>query len=324
MHGLSLAAVTADDFRPSRIQSLIESVASTGADWLAVAPSWSQETYRSTKMRPDPVRTPPDDEVLSLIKAAHDAGLHVLLKPFIESRDSVWRGDFSPKDLPNWFAEYSTMTRHYAELGQQAQVNMFSVGSELDFSEETYLIGWRALIADVRRVYAGSLTYAASHTSSPRGGGYRRTPFWGELDFIGIDAYFPMAARMISPSQLAATWENWLGEIERWHESSGLKQPIIFTELGYRSVVGAAIQPSPRKWDHEGQTDVALQANLYAAFFGVPYRREILRGVFWWHWKPSPISEDDTSFVPNGKPAEDVLRRGYSAAIRRPAYLASG
>jgi hypothetical protein len=324
MHGLSLAAVAADNFRPARIQSLIESVASTGADWLAVAPSWSQETYRSIKIQPDPVRTPPDDEVLSLIQTAHDAGLHVLLKPFIDSRDRVWRGDFAPNDLSHWFAEYSSMARHYAELGQHAQVKMFSVGSELDFSEEAFLEGWRALIDDVRRVYAGSLTYAASHTSSPRGGGYQRTPFWGQLDFIGIDAYFPMTARLISPSQLAATWERWLSEIERWYESSGFKQPIIFTELGYRSVAGAAMHPSPRYVDHDGQTDVGVQANLYAAFFGVPYRAEILRGVFWWHWEPSATSEDDTSFVPNGKPAEDIVRRGYSAAIRRPVYTGSG
>ncbi len=325
MHGLTLVAGTADDFRPSRIQAVIESVKSTGADWIAVAPSWSQGTHRSTKIRPDPARTPPDEDVLSLIEKAHEAGVNVLLSPFVESRDRVWRSDFDPKDLSAWFAEYSTMALHYAELGQHAKVGMFSVGSELDFSEEAYLDEWRVLIGKVRRSYEGSLTYAASHASPPRGGGYKRTPFWSELDCIGIDAYFPMAARLISPSQLAATWEMWLGEIERWYAASGLKQPIIFTGLGYRSVVGAAVQPSPRNWDYEGPVDTGVQANLYTAFFGIPYRREILRGVFWWHWEPSETpGADDTSYVPNGKPAEDVLRRGYAAAIRRPTYPGSG
>ena len=304
MHGLTLVAGTADDFRPSRIQAVIESVTSTGADWIAVAPSWSQGTHRSTKIRPDPARTPPDEDVLSLIEKAHEAGINVLLSPFVESRDRVWRSDFAPTDLSAWFAEYSTMALHYAELGHHAKVGMFSVGSELDFSEEAYLDEWRALIGKVRRSYEGSLTYAASHTSRPRGGGYKRTPFWSEL---------------------AATWETWMGEIERWYAASGLKQPIIFTGLGYRSVVGAAVQPSPRNWDYEGPVDIGVQANLYTAFFGIPYRREILRGVFWWHWEPSETpGADDTSYVPNGKPAEDVLRRGYAAAIRRPTYPGSG
>ena len=286
MHGLTLAALASTDFAEPRAERLVESSAATGADWVSIAPGWYQPTLDSTRIRRDPLRTPPDEDVRRLIDRAHTAGLRVMLKPFIDSDDGVWRGDFRSVNPAAWFAEYAAMTQHYADVAEAADADLFCVGTDLGYSVAALAADWRTLIADVRRRFGGPLTYAASHAPTEGAGGYAAAPFWGDLDFIGVNAYFPLADRLISHAQLADAWNVWLEDIERWREDQKLNLPVIFTELGYRSAATAAIQPRAADPVKPHEVDPELQANLYTAFFGLPYRREVLQGVFWWHWDP--------------------------------------
>lgn len=45
----------------------------------------------------------------------------------------------------------------------------------------------RRLIRQIRRVYHGPLTYAANWS-----GEYKQIRFWDALDYVGIQAYFPL------------------------------------------------------------------------------------------------------------------------------------
>ena len=323
MHGLTLAGLSGTDFAQQRAGRLVESSADTGADWIAIAPGWYQATHTSDRVQPDSSRTPPDDDIRRLIDQAHAAGLRVMLKPFVDSDDGVWRGDIRPTDPVAWFADYAVMLRRYADLAQRADADLFCVGVDLGFSETALLADWRTLITDVRRRYSGPLTYAASHAPSAGAGGYAGVPFWDDLDFIGINAYFPLADRQISHAQLADAWNVWLDEIERWRDDRSLDRPVIFTELGYRSAATAATQPRAADPVAPHEVDPELQASLYTAFFGLPYRREALQGVFWWRWDPDSADAENAAFPPNGKPAETVLRRAFTAAARRPSHSAA-
>jgi hypothetical protein len=40
---------------------------------------------------------------------------------------------------------------------------------------------------EIRKIYTGKLTYAANWDD------FDKVPFWKELDYIGIDAYFPLS-----------------------------------------------------------------------------------------------------------------------------------
>lgn len=323
MHGLTLAGLSGTDFAQQRAGRLVESSADAGADWISVAPGWYQPTRDSTQIRPDSSRTPPDDDVRRLIDSAHAADLRVMLKPFVDSDDGTWRGDLRPADPAAWFADYASMTRHYADLAAQAGAELFCLGTDLGFAETSPTADWPELIADVRRRYRGPLTYAASHAPSSGAGGYASVPFWDDLDFIGVNAYFPLSDRLISHAQLADAWNVWLEEIEGWRADRNLDRRVIFTELGYRSAATAAIQPRADDPVAPHEVDPELQASLYTAFFGLPYRREALQGVFWWRWDPDAADADDSTFAPNGKPAESVLRRAYAAAARRPSHPAA-
>src|SRR5258707_524913 len=97
---------------------------------------------------------------------------------------------------------------------------------------------WRNLIKDVRAIYKGPLPYAANWDE------YENVAFWDVLDYVGIDAYFPLTDHYnASKEQLVEAWEARANSLEGWLKKTGLKQPILFTELGYPSVDGANVQP---------------------------------------------------------------------------------
>ena len=66
---------------------------------------------------------------------------------------------------------------------------------------------WVELIEKVRTVYSGKLTYAANYDN------YQDVGFWNHLDFIGINAYFPLrnpTDKLPPADKLLATFEeNW-------------------------------------------------------------------------------------------------------------------
>ena len=127
------------------------------------------------------------------------------------------------------------------------------------------------------------------------------------LDEIGLTAYFPMPT---DARALPAAW------VEPRRRVAGLAKhgkPIVFTEAGYPSVVGATRQPW--KWPSGSeQIDDALQARAYDALMRVCTAGAWCRGVFWWKYYEMP--ERGTShahdYSPRGKPAEAVLRRWYT------------
>ena len=117
--------------------------------------------------------------------------------------------------------------------------------SDLDaFNQRRALLDaeWRELIQKTRRVYQGKLTYAANFDQ------YQQVGFWSELDFIGINAYFPLRDRFdldrsAFEQTFRSSWADILGDFEQFRNSRGLEQSAIFTELGYRTRAGSTLDP---------------------------------------------------------------------------------
>ena len=94
---------------------------------------------------------------------------------------------------------------------------------------------WRALIARVRSVYTGRLTYAANYDHYPEIG------FWDQLDVIGVNAYFelwpielPLDADEPLDRHLREAWDEHLEDLDAFRHRRGLPdRPVLFTELGY-------------------------------------------------------------------------------------------
>ena len=133
-------------------------------------------------------------------------------------------------------------------------------------------------------------------------------PFWDALDYIGIDAYFPLAdpADPAPPAQqLAAAWSGrgYLNAIAALSRRTG--RQVLFTEIGYRAIHTAAVHPS--SWQARAATDTGAQANAYEAFYTAVAGQPWMAGVYWWAVDPDPTPLQD--YDPTGKPAEVIVAR---------------
>jgi hypothetical protein len=237
-----------------------------------------------------------------------------MLKPHADSADGTWRGEFDPLDPERWFASYRAFLMHYVELASTLGVEGLMIGTEYRrLSGNTYREYWCSLIREIRAQFPGILTYAAN--ASRIDDEFTGVSFWDQLDVIGLDAYFALT-RHWRPTveQLVAAWHHnadrtdLVGAIRAFASSQG--KPVIFSEIGYRSVTGANTQP----WNYslEGSYDAEEQANCYQAFFEtwMPHASWML-GAFWWNWQAIPGPPALTDYTPQRKPAREVLSRCY-------------
>jgi hypothetical protein len=256
--------------------------------------------------------TPTDASLIHAIDQAHSLGLKVMLKPHVNVSHNVYRGrggigrDFiTQSSWNNWFASYRAFIEHYASLAAAHGVEQFCVGCEL---KETIsrTADWRAVIAGVRSRYGGPLTYASTQSVE-----VTDIRWWDALDFIGIDAYHSPLSDQVHPAlkELKAAWKPYVEFLARL--SARWQKPILFTEIGYRSVEGTAEHPSD--WKFQGKVDLQAQADCYQAVFESVYGEPWFAGLFWWSWDPNLLQggPDDSSFSPHDKPAEEIIRRWF-------------
>jgi hypothetical protein len=243
-------------------------------------------------------------------RAAHERGIATLVKPHVWLHGS-WPGEVemdSEEDWATWFAAYREFILGWAHLSAAEGHAGLCLGNELD---KTALREreWRALIADVRAVFPGLVTYAANWTH------FEEVPFWDALDAIGISAYFPLSeAPRPSLEELRDAWRPVRARLAAL--SARVERPVVFTEIGYHPAEGALAEP----WEWEvGSAALAPenQANAYQAALDVFLGEPWFGGVFFWKWhaeaghrrRGSPAG----TFSPQGLPAEEVLRRAYRA-----------
>ena len=174
-----------DAYAGREVQRGIVDIAATGARAITIIPTWYQDDPTNGLPRPDAEQSPTDDSLRAAIDASHAAGLDVLLKPHVDLSDDTDRAEISPADPAAWFDAYEQMMVQYASIAADTGVEMLSVGTELAGTMPNETL-WRRVIASIREVYDGPLTYAANFDV------YADVPFWDALDLVGIDAYFEL------------------------------------------------------------------------------------------------------------------------------------
>lgn len=250
-----------------------------------------------------------DEGLVETARLARARGIKTLLKPHLWARGG-WVGDLAMKSEPEWqawFGSYESFILHYAELAQRSGIEALAIGTELK-GTSSRKSDWLHLIARVRGVYHGRITYCANWQEAEGVG------FWAALDFVGVQAYYPL--RVSAPatvSGIRAAWAPVVARLEALAARTG--KPIVFTEVGYRSVAGSLAEPWA--WSTEGATDPALQRDAYQAMFESVWEHAWFGGAFVWKWHPrlgaptSPAPRTENDFTPQGKPALDVMRAFY-------------
>jgi Glycoside Hydrolase Family 113 len=311
MKGVGFPAFTPNGYESADASGQLQLVPGLGADWVAIIVTLYQDTGTSTTQYNDPTRTPSDISLTTIIGLAHSLGLKVLLKPHLGVLDGTNHQDIHPSDVNAWFQSWDQNMLHYAQLAAQNNVEMFWIGGELD-TMDGYAANWRQIVSDVRGVYSGPLVYGSSQKMQH----FMTITWWDAVDYAGIDAYFPLATQTSNPTldDLNASWANWITLLNGWQRTIG--KPVIFTEIGYNSVVGANVNPAITIQQINAQgipIDLNLQALLYTSMFQKLYVIPWFRGMFIWFWptKTNLQGPNDRGFSPQGKPAQDALTQWY-------------
>jgi hypothetical protein len=274
--GVNFTAWWHDSYAQPAADTSLGALAATGTERVAIVVTWYMDTPTSSDVRPDANRTPSDASLLHSMATARAAGMDVVLKPHVDLQDGSFRALIQPADRQAWFDTYRHMSNHYADLAAQAGARMLIVGTELTTmsSDEQQ---WRRVIAEARARFPGEMTFAANHVD-----GAQVVAFWDALDYIGIDAYMPLATTA-NPSvdELASAWRDrgYVAGLGALHRRFG--KPVLLTELGYQSRFGTAITPwggAPGAISDEPQARAYEAA--YRAFWDVPW----FAGIYWWDW----------------------------------------
>lgn len=305
IRGFNYTAWERDAYATRDSDASLFRLAATGANYVGLLVTGYMGNRSATEIWADPVRTPSETALVQAIQTARRYGLRVMLKPHVDVLDGTWRGHLAPSDVEKWFQSYREFLVPYARLAQEQGVGLFCVGTELrSLSGAEFRPYWEETIAAVRAVYSGPLVYAANWDEYPR------VAFWDLLDYVGIDAYFPLSsARTPAVEELLAAWGPWRATLGAWQGRIG--KPVLFTEVGYRSVDHAAKEPW--NWEIRGSYNPEAQANALAAVLQAFQGQPWFAGVFFWNWLPNPYAggPGDTDYTPQNKPAEQVLARFF-------------
>jgi len=342
--GMSLPSYWGGRFQSDGGLEAMDLIKANGASTISMVPNFfmSNQFSNEMKLNVDPVtswKSESDtfEQVKQGILDARAKGLNVMLKPHVETDNRVWRAMIQPTDPKLWFQNYKAMILEYAKIAQEAGAAMFCVGTEMKSMTNpdgvcsdglSYTQKWADIIAAVRQIFSGKITYAATDEEA------LKIKFWDKVDYIGVDAYFNMTNgtnpslqtlidAWIKPSTVDASVaiygqtpviETWKKLSEQWGKK------VIFTEIGYASYDG--VNRTPGSDDTKDSVlDTQEQEDCYKALFHVMenYGGQWLDGAFTWSYQTTldPEYIRPTNYTTQGKPADAIIKAGYSS----PAHV---
>jgi hypothetical protein len=248
-----------------------------------------------------------DESMIHSANTAHRLGMAVMLKPHIWL-GRKWPGEIEMNNNEEWeafFDHYERWIRHYALLAEMYGIELLCIGVELSSATVGHEDRWRGIIRRLRGLYSGAMTYAANW-----GEEFENLSFWNELDFIGINCYYPLSDQDDPGLDVLKRGAKSIFEkIATVHAK--FERPVLITEIGYTSTSS----PWQRPYEVARRKPVNLdhQARCYRAVMETLYGMSWCRGIYWWKW-PSFLEfggSGDPGFTPNGKPAQRIVEEWY-------------
>jgi hypothetical protein len=248
------------------------------------------------------------DGTREMIDLAHECGFKVMVKPHVWV-SGHWVGEFdlnSEEDWLLWESDYTKYILTYAKLAQETKAEIFCIGTEYKIATQRRPAFWVQLAKDVKKIYDGSITYASNWDD------FEQIKFWSELDYIGVDAYFPLAHG--DNPDIEQIREGWKPVKQRLKKlSDQYDRPILLTEYGYQSANGAL----GNHWEvaqSKEQLNFELQSKGYEALYQELWGEKWLAGGFLWKWHFSEEAGglESGDWTPQGKPATEVIAKRYA------------
>ena len=230
--------------------------------------------------------------------------ISLMIKPQIWVSHGVFTGDISMNSDKEWLAfekQYSEFILTYAKAASDLEAELFCIGTELKTVVRERPLYWKSLIKDVRKIYKGKITYAANWDS------YDAVTFWKDIDYIGVDAYFPLCnSKTPTSDECKLGWQRHKEKLKSLAASENKK--ILFTEYGYCSTDYAAKEP----WNPpRGKVNLEAQKNALKALHNEFWKEDWFAGGYIWKWyhdHENSGGHEQSRFTPQNKPAEEVLK----------------
>jgi hypothetical protein len=287
-----------------------------GATWVSLTPFGRVLDLKPSGVDPcfeAPVEKNRKD-ILEAIRAAHAVGLKVFLVPHLWVESGEWRALIDPGSDAAWarYAEsYRSFVVSWAKIAEQGGADLFSVGVE----QRSWVTTSRAslygdVIKSVRSTYHGPITYSANWDD------VEDTVILGDIDVIGINAFYPLADKEgASLDKLIEGGKNVAKKVASL--SARWDKPVLFTEIGYTTRPDPAVKP----WEwpdsmKDVKIDEPAQAAAYAGLIAPLLDEPSFAGFFVWRLYADPedsSQEAEWGFSPRGKLAELVVRDAFSA-----------
>lgn len=327
--GASIVPQSTTDFSSQSFKQSLANLASTNANFVTLIIPYYQSNTSSSDLHPG-WNTPTDQSLIDGITAAHNLGLQVNLKVHLEAYDNSWRANINASDRSAWFAAYNQMLLRYGRIAQANGVKQFTVGAELinmasTWTNSSNTQNWSNMIKNLRGVYSGKLTYSANWGCCGWSDEKNNIGFWSDLDIAGVSAYYELGSDYYnnSPEALIQQWEN-VNRNDITPFANRVGKPVVFTEVGYKSVTGAHVRP----WEYYmgGPADQVEQANNYEALFSYWNTQPFMQGVQLWDWKSNPNAggSGDTDYTPQNKQAQQVMTKWFSGSGSPPPTTGGG
>lgn len=243
-----------------------------------------------------------------MIAHAQSKKLKVMLKPQVWV-SSGWPGSFTcatEQQWKIWEDSYRNYILLMARTAQELNVQLLCIGTEYDLTAIQRPKYWASLIKQIRAIYRGPITYAANWDK------FEKIPFWSQLDYMGIDAYFPLS-KETNPevNHLIDTWKPIKERLKLLAYET--RKPLIFTEYGYQSTD----QCTWNNWEKEKQpkspVNLTTQENAYKALYISFWDEPWFKGGFLWKWHCSQEAGgiNNNDYTPQNKPVELVIKKWY-------------
>ncbi len=282
--------------------------AQTAACWVEMPVLLFQSALNSTTVSQG-ASTPSLSSFNYGVHLAHELGLHVYVTPLLQVNGSQpWAGAIqfaTYQQEQQWFEGYWQAIKPYAIAAAQASVEQFALGTEEEWLQENAPDAlWNGLIAHVRSVFQGTLTYDMNWDVLQK-----QPPAWMRnptLKMIGVSAYLPLidTPARVDPKQIFSLWQH---TEKRALDTFAiaLGKPIFISEIGYRDSTDALYH----SWETTSSAapDPQEQAAACAAALANVIPDSHILGIFFWGW------DDTGAFNLHGMYAASVIHSYYQA-----------
>jgi hypothetical protein len=258
----------------------------TAARWLEMPILFAQPEPTSTQVSAGQ-STPTVEAVVYGIRAARALGFHVFLVPlFSVDVQGDWAANIqfsNAADTQRWFDSFWQAFQPYVEAASIGGADQIAIGTEEVWLQQYAQPAlWNTLIAHVRAIFSGIITYDMNWSSIGSS-----IPAWysnPDLGILGVSEYIPMIdyRARIAPADMIPLWRDKVkSQLDALSLQTG--KPVILSEIGYRNSADTLYHP----WYPDSTASPPDPGEQAAGFVGaltifIPV--PLIIGVLCWGW----------------------------------------